>query len=577
MEIRDKILSEYYGEFIYPEFNPGNRVYERYNAEFSQPISNTDSTLYLPLTDTDNFNFSNYTYGMIPKILGLMDTSPLEVSGITRLANQPALSLRGQGTIIGIIDTGIDYLNPAFMDENGNTRILRIWDQSSNEGRLPATLQEDILVERLNLNINYGSEYTEEDINRAIQSDDPYSIVGQRDEIGHGTFLAGVAGGTPNIQNDFSGAATEAKFIVVKLKQAKSYLRKFYFIPEDVPAYQNNDIVIAANYIRMYSEIFQMPVALLVALGTSQGSHKGRSILSRELSSYVNNIGTAVVVAAGNEGNARHHYQGNLKNRSQPEEVEIRVDENNPGFSMEIWVSAPQVFSLGVVSPTGEVVERIPARIGNSQIVDFIFEKTRLYVEYDIVEGQTGDELILIRFREPTAGIWRIRLYGNNVNSGVFNCWLPISQFVGDGTYFLKSDPSVTITNPGMADNVITIAAYNSSNGAYFQDSGRGFSRDGRVKPDITSPGVGITGPTLTGGFENRDGTSYGAAITTGACSQILTWGIVNGNRSYMSTTDVKSYLIRGARREEGYEYPNNEWGYGKLDVYNVFEVLRNS
>ncbi len=577
MEIRDKILSEDYAEFVYPEFAPGNSVYERYNVEFSQPISNTHSTLYMPLADTDDFNFSNYQYAMFPKLLGLMDTSPLDVSGITRIANQSVLSLKGQGTIIGIIDTGIDYLNPAFLDANGNTRILRIWDQSSNEGNLPRALTDEVLTQRLSLYINYGSEYTEEEINSAIKSENPYNIVGQRDEIGHGTFLAGVAGGTPNIYNNFSGAATEAMFIVVKLKPAKKYLRQYYFIPDDVPAYQNNDIIIAANYIRTYSIIFNMPVSLLIGMGTNQGSHQGTTTLSRELSNYRNRVGTSVTVAAGNEGNARHHYGGRVESEDEPEEVEIRVGENQKGFAMEIWVNTPQIFSVGIVSPTGEVINRIPARIGSSQIIDFVFERTRLYVEYEMVESATGDELIFLRFREPTAGIWRIQVYGTNINSGKFNCWLPITQFVGTETYFLEPEPSITITVPGMAENVLTVGAYNSANGSFYQESGRGFARDGRVKPDIVSPGVGITGPTLTGNFENRDGTSYAAAIAAGACAQILTWGIVNGNRSFMSTTDVKSYLIRGAGRESEYTYPNNEWGYGTLDVYNVFEVIRNS
>lgn len=106
MEIRDKVLSEDYAELIYPEFNPGDKVFMRYNVEFFQPISNNYSTLFLPLGAAEDFNFSNYPYGMMPKLLGLTDMSPLEVSGITRLANQPVLSLKGQGTIIGIIDTG---------------------------------------------------------------------------------------------------------------------------------------------------------------------------------------------------------------------------------------------------------------------------------------------------------------------------------------------------------------------------------------------------------------------------------------------------------------------------------------
>ena len=544
MTYRDKILSEDYAELLYPEFNPSDKVIEKYNVEFSQNIGNTRSTLYLPLTNMQNVNFSNYSYGLMPKIYGLMDTSPLDVSGITRLANQPVLSLKGQGTIIGIIDTGIDYTNPAFIDSNGRTRILRIWDQTDASGNLPAAVINDVLRETLNLKIYYGSEYTENDINDALNSENPRDVVPVTDEIGHGTFMAGVAGGTPDALSDFSGAATEVKFVVVKLKQAKKYLRDYYFI---------------------------------VALGSNQGGHDGGTMLADELSRYISSAGTAVCVAAGSEGNARHHFLGVVEKEEKPVDMEIRVGENVEGFSAEIWVDSPQIFSIGIISPTGEVVNRIPARIGSSQVIDFIFERTRIYIEYDIVEGATGDELIFMRFRNPTAGIWRVQVYGSNINSGVFNCWLPITQFVGDNVYFLQPDPSITITDPATAAGVITVTGYNSRSGAFFQESGRGYTRSGRVAPDITSPAVDITGPTIYGGFENISGTSPAAAITAGACAQVLTWGIVNENRSFMSSAEVKSYLIRGAKRDPGIIYPDNMWGYGKLDIYNSFEVLRNS
>lgn len=567
MTYRDKILSEDYAELIYPEYNPSNRVINRYNVEFWENISNTKSTLYLPLSNMENINFSNYNYGLMPKVYGLMDTSPLDVSGITRLANQPVLSLRGQGTIIGIIDTGIDYTNPSFIDKNGRTRILRIWDQTDAKGKLPENVKNDVLREMLNLKIYYGSEYTEDDINEALNSGNPREIVPVTDDIGHGTFMAGVAGGTPDILSGFSGAATEAKFIVVKLKQAKKYLRNYYFISEDVPAYQENDIIAAANYIRIYSMIFNMPVSLIVALGSNQGGHDGGTMLSDELSRYVNSAGTAVTVAAGSEGNARHHFLGVVKNENTPVDMEIRVGDNVTGFSAEIWVDAPQIFSVGIISPTGEVVNRIPARMGSSQIIDFIFERTRIYIEYDIIEGATGDELIFMRFREPTAGIWRIQIYGSNINTGVFNCWLPITQFVGDNVYFLEPDPSITITDPAMAAGVIAVTGYDSRSGAFFQKSGRGYTRRGRVAPDIAAPAVEITGPAIGGGFENTSGTSPAAAITAGACAQVLTWGIVNENRSFMSSAEVKSYLIRGATREPGIVYPNNMWGADDIIV----------
>ena len=575
MDYRDKILSQDYAEFIYPEFIPGEDAIRRYRAEFFQPISVTDSTLYVPLSEAEKLNFINYDYGFIPKLYGLMDTSALEVSGITRVANQPNLGLRGQGTIIGIVDTGIDYMHPAFMDAYGNTRILRIWDQSDAGGPLPIMRDNPSLVELLNLRLLYGSEYTEDMINLAIQSDNPYEIVPSRDYNGHGTFLAGVAGGSESIVNNFSGAATEAKFIVVKLKEAKDYLREYYFVDSSIPAYQDNDIVAAVNYIRMYSSIYGMPVSLIIGLGSSQGGHDGRNLLARELNNYRNNIGTSVTVAAGNEGNARHHYSGRVTRSDEPNEVEIQVSANMKGFFAEIWVDAPKVLSLGILSPTGQIINSQVTGTGQTQVFNFIFEGTRVIVDYDILEETTGNELIFIRFENPEEGIWTLRLIQSNETVSRFNVWLPITPFIGNNVFFLVPDPDITVTDPGMSEDVITVTAYDNRTGAVYAESGRGFSASGKIVPDICSPGVMLTGPNLRNGYTEMSGTSVAAALTAGACSQILTWGVVQGNKTRLSSKEVKNFLIRGADRESGIVYPDRVLGYGKLDIYNSFEILR--
>ena len=121
-------------------------------------------------------NLQDYPYLSIPKCFALMDQSALEVSGILRLQNQAALDLKGQGVLVGFVDTGIAYENPVFYNEDGTTRILGIWDQT-NEGGTPP---EGIL---------YGAFYDEDRINQALQSEEPQSVVPVTDEIGHGTFF----------------------------------------------------------------------------------------------------------------------------------------------------------------------------------------------------------------------------------------------------------------------------------------------------------------------------------------------------------------------------------------------------
>ena len=88
----------------------------------------------------------------------------LNAAGITTVQNYPGLELKGQGMLIGFLDTGIDYPNPVFRSLDGSTRILGIWDQTIQDGNPPE-------------GFCYGSAYTREDINKALQQEDPFAFV----------------------------------------------------------------------------------------------------------------------------------------------------------------------------------------------------------------------------------------------------------------------------------------------------------------------------------------------------------------------------------------------------------------
>ena len=127
--------------------------------------------------------------------------------------------------MIGFLDTGIDYQNPVFQHLDKTTRIAGIWDQTIQSGTPPESF-------------DYGSHYTPDMINEALASEDPYSLVPSVDNNGHGTFLASIAAGSGDPDAQFIGAAPESVIAVVKLKQAKQYLRDYYFIPNTAPAFQ---------------------------------------------------------------------------------------------------------------------------------------------------------------------------------------------------------------------------------------------------------------------------------------------------------------------------------------------------
>ena len=81
-------------------------------------------------------------------VMTLSDISPVEASGAPTFNNNPYLRLNGRGVLVGIIDTGIDYLSEEFQREDGTSRVFRIWDQT-------------LLANENVYGIRYGKEYTE--------------------------------------------------------------------------------------------------------------------------------------------------------------------------------------------------------------------------------------------------------------------------------------------------------------------------------------------------------------------------------------------------------------------------------
>jgi hypothetical protein len=147
--------------------------------------------------------------------------------------------------------------------------------------------------------------------------------------------------------------------------------------------------------------------------------------------------------------------------------------------------------------------------------------------------------------------------------------------FISDNTFFVKSNPYTTILALGNARVPITVTAYNTEDDSLYIEASRGYTRIGIIKPDIAAPGVNILSPGPNQNFVEVTGTSAAAAHTAGVAAMLLEWGIVKGNQPSMNTLDMKIFMIRGARRNIDLKYPNRDWGYGILDVYNIFDSLR--
>ena len=567
----EAIISENYVDYITDYVIEGNTSSGQSLDYCSIQVNEQYRINYVNRSQLPDLNVSDYYYYGIPKLYGLLqdefNTLNLTEAAIYQV-QQPPLSLTGKQVLIGFVDTGIRYTEPIFRDEFGNTRIEAIWDQSLEiSGRAPE-------------GFFYGSEFSREDINRALAAEQgAREIVPSWDDNGHGTIMASIAAGSDLGENIFIGAAPDTDILVVKLKGAKQYLRDYYLINEQAEAYQENDIMLACKYLLQYARVFERPLVIVLGIGTNLGDHAGNSPLGRYLSELNRRRNVAVVVAAGNEGNASHHFLGNLNRTAEEmeseqdvfENVEIRVGEGEKGFICELWGSSPDVYEISITSPGGERIPRISFNYEEGLNFGFVYEQTRIEIDIVLVEEFSSQELIFMRFMDPTPGVWTIRVYNRGmVNNGIFHVWLPLRQFLSGETYFLSPNPYTTITEPAMAQDVFTIGAYNARTGAFGFFSGRGNNRIGYPKPALTAPGIDVFTP-----IGRSSGTSIAAAYTAGAIADFLQWAVIEGNVPLISGLGIRGYFVQGAERDVELRYPNREWGYGRLNLQGVFDELR--
>lgn len=576
MSCTNSVASEDFADFIAPYFTTPEEFIRSQGTDCIDFVDSTLAVVYVPLSTVTPFTYTSYTYSAVPKLYSLLDVTSMEAAGITTASGLPALGNQGAGVIVGFVDTGINYMDPLFRNVDGSTRIVGIWDQTNNSDN-SNNMENEAAKPFSAFPALYGTQYTAAQINLALNSDDPVSIVPTRDENGHGTFLASIAAGNRDERAEFSGAAPRASIAMVKLKPAKQYLREFYLIQDGAEAYQENDIMMGVSYLYFLARKYSMPLVVCIPLGTNMGSHMGMSRLGQYLNQVSLSNGSAVITAAGNETGARHHFQAVMDADTDEVTAELRVGEREAGFSMELWAADVGVYTVGFISPTGEVARRISVPLRGENTVSFLLEQTRITVYTQIADVSAGSQFIFMRFENPMSGIWRILIRNSLDIRETFHLWLPVRGFISDETYFLRPNPDTIITDPGNAQYPITVTAYDHTRNSIYIHASRGYSRSGQIKPDLAAPGVNILGASSSGRRLTRmSGTSVSAAHLAGAAAILLSWGILDGNYPYLNTPVLKSIFIRGAQRNPALTYPNREFGYGTLDLYEAFLRLRN-
>ncbi|MBA4700416.1 MAG: S8 family peptidase [Ruminococcus sp.] len=552
----EKILDENYYDFII-----NNTLALQSEGESITVLNERHSMLHVPVNIFSMCDLGMYPYNRFPTLFTLSSQLSLDSSNISQVQANPSLALFGMGVLIGIIDTGVDYTHPAFKRSDNTSRIVSIWDQTIQDGYPPE-------------GFTYGTEYDNQILNLALRTEEPLTIVPSTDTNGHGTAIASIAAGSPDPENSFTGVVPQSQLVVVKLKEAKQNLRRIFSVPEGVVCFQETDIILGIRYVLNVAQRLRRPVVILIAVGSSMSGHEGVGATSSYIDylSQLSNVN--VVVSAGNEGNKNRHFYGNVRAAPYVQEFELKISANDPFFSFQIWPDIQARLAVQIIAPTGEMTSLIYPSIGTCVNHQFVFSQTEMWVNNILLEEENGSQLILIRFAHASEGIWRVRVNGIDQNPFSYNSWLPSGDMISNETFFLLSTPETTITAPGNADHVLTVTAYDQVTGSIIIDSSRGYTRGGRVKPDVAAPGSMVPCAVPGGGYASLTGTGAAAAHASGAVAMVFEWAVVRGNYTSLTGKDVNSLIIRGATRNPIYAYPNNIWGYGKLNMYALFELL---
>ena len=468
--------------------------------------------------------------------------------------------LSGDGVLIAVIDSGIDYARREFRTEDGSTRILSLWDQTATSGQPPA-------------GFFLGSEYSEAQINMALAASTPtekMQLVPSIDVSGHGTAVAGIAAGySPESTSEgtyrYEGLAPNSKLLIVKLG-----------LPSEGGFPRTTEIMRGVTYAIRKALELGMPLVINLSFGNSYGSHDGSSLLERFLDNASEIGRTVICVGSGNEGNSAGHAAGNALSSSAT--VDLAVADYESSLSVQLWTQYSDSYRIYLRSPGGTRHElpmgiqsgKYTLRVEQTDLLIYLGEPSPYSVNRELYI-----EMIPASGSYIGSGIWQFILEPVEVSVGQYYFYLPSAAGRNERTGFTAPTPQVTLTIPSTSAKVITVGAYDSTYNSYADFSGRGYEginrtigvvTAGLVKPDLAAPGVNLPAPDLYGGYQSVTGTSFATPVVSGSAALLMEWGIVKGNDSFLYGEKIKAYLRRGAQPIRGENvYPNNKVGFGAL------------
>lgn len=455
--------------------------------------------------------------------------------------------LYGDGVLVAVLDSGVDYAHPDFRNEDGTTRILALWDQTI-PGRPPAGYR-------------IGTEYTKEQIDEALAQSDPVrrrELVPSTDASGHGTRVLGIAAGNGRAGGvRYRGVAPRSSILAVKLG-----------VPRTDSFPRTTELMQALDYCIRKAMEYSLPVAVNISFGNTYGAHDGTSLLETYITDMANIWKSVICIGTGNEGYAAGHASDSLQ-EGEKKRIQLAVGEYEGALNLQIWKSYLDDISVSLESPGGRSAGFIRNVPGAQR---FALEQTDILLYYGEPSPYSQSQEIYLEFLPQTeyvdSGIWTLTLEARQIRDGRFHLWLPSAAVLNANTRFLEPEPYITLTIPSTARRTVAVGAYDSRSRTYADFSGRGDTRDGRERPILAAPGVDVVTTVPGGGYAAATGTSFATPFVTGAAALLMQWGITDGNDPFLYGEKAAAYLKKGAQPLPAFRaYPNPQIGWGTLCV----------
>lgn len=482
---------------------------------------------------------------------------------------EPPVEEKGDRCLMAFIDSGIDILHAAFVDAGGQSRIVEIWDQAESGGTAPDQIHPQ-------LRLNYGRVYTAAEI--AAFRANPATVPPRlRDPQGHGTHVASIAAGSRDpVPGGFSGGLAQAAKIVL-------VIAKMDVNPGDpVSIGYSNSHFQALEYIDAVSQGLSLPVVINVSLGMNAGPHDGKSVLETGFEKFMQSgtkPGCVVVKSAGNERDLNGHAKLTLRAR-QSELLRWQSHAiNRTEDLIEIWFASTMELRFRVQDPSGG--QSSECHVASGDISWTTYARNLVLIDYDLSNSLAGDSLVRVRVRRGAApsiqtGEWSLEITaGRVVSEGTINAWF--ERLNDRPTEFLNHQSNeITLSVPGTAESVITVAAVNSALPLVVHPrSSYGLTRDHRKKPELCAPGTELLAARsqTTNGVVAMSGTSMAAPHVSGAVALALSDRAKQPGKRWLTANQVRAALTQTTQNFDGFH--SEAMGYGLLDVEAFFNRCR--